>query len=653
MTTIRARFAWSLVLGLAAQVAAAQDSGPSLEDLLRQEPDRPSADVAVSTAARLAQSSAQAPGVTRVVTRQDIQRLGLRTLADVLRLFPGLYLAQDDLFTQMGVRGIGRPGDLNARILFLLDGLRLNENIYDAGQVDEDFVVDVSEIERVEFTSGSGSALYGNNAFLGVVQVFTRRADPSAAVRVRWRWDGPQRFTTHLSAGHRLDSGAEWGFSATRMRARRQELFDALPAYAVADQQRLNEDRADKLNLRWIQGGLRARLGAVDRIKGFPVELGISVPAGLAQAVDRTRIHWGQVQWEQPLGDSAWLQLGAARQQLLYRYDEPFQSRSGRKGVFRFETLGLWDLVEARAGGAWTDQHEWMLGVEGQNDRMQRIRYFVLGDDDSADDARHQRWGFWVQDVWRQSDNQRWVLGWRADRLQGQGWRTHPRVAYVWSPAEGRQLKLSYGGAFRAPNRSESLHNSSQDLAPPPAERVRSLELAWEAPLGERWRGRWVVYGGRVRNLIDAGPDDAYYSASPPVRSRGLEWEVEGRWRGGASVQASVAVQQSRYAGGERLSNSPTALARLRFSLPLGEAWRLSVHGEAVGARRVDDERIAGYGVWHANVVWHVEPQWDVFLGVRNLADRRYWDAPAVSGGAPIEQHGRQAHMGVEWRFRP
>jgi iron complex outermembrane receptor protein len=140
-----------LSLALLGSALAAEPEGgdASLEELLRQELRQPSGDLAVSTAARMAQSGAAAPGVTHVVTRQDIQRLGLRNLADILQLLPGVYLTRDGLFTQMGVRGLGRPGDLNARVLFLLDGMRLNENIYYAGQIDQDFLVDVSEIERV------------------------------------------------------------------------------------------------------------------------------------------------------------------------------------------------------------------------------------------------------------------------------------------------------------------------------------------------------------------------------------------------------------------------------------------------------------------------------------------------------------------------
>ena len=171
-----------LSTGLAAAPAAEE---PSLEELLRTELRQGSAEVGVSTASRLSQSADLAPAVVHVVTRQDIQRLGLRTLSDVLRRLPGMHARDEGEFVRVTVRGFG-PGGFNGRVLFLLDGQRLNENIYDAGQIDLDFPVDMSLVERVEFSPGPGSALYGGNALLGVVNVVTQRADRLAGPQLQW-----------------------------------------------------------------------------------------------------------------------------------------------------------------------------------------------------------------------------------------------------------------------------------------------------------------------------------------------------------------------------------------------------------------------------------------------------------------------------------
>ena len=646
-----------LSLALLGSALAAEPEGgdASLEELLRQELRQPSGDLAVSTAARMAQSGAAAPGVTHVVTRQDIQRLGLRNLADILQLLPGVYLTRDGLFTQMGVRGLGRPGDLNARVLFLLDGMRLNENIYDAGQIDQDFLVDVSEIERVEFSPGSGSALYGNNAFVGVLQVITQRADQNGGVRLRGTLGPHGSWTTSASLARRLDSGAEWGVSVSRLRDHELPLPDRLPEGQEPAWRAHNWDRADRFNLRWLAGGLTLRLGAVNRVHGLPTVVAVpeDAPPELGEGRDRTRIQYAQWVWTQRIARDWDLHLAHARQELLYRNDEPTREDGGDDDVLRFEALGQWDITEARLAGPLNDDHELMLGLEHQRDRQQRLRYFYVSQPDDGNTFRGRRTGVFVQDSWTLAPRQRLLLGLRHDRGPDGG-RSNPRLAYSWADDAGRQFKLSMGNAFRAPNRSEALSNQYRDLAPPPAERIRSMEAVWAAPLGERWRYRVVLFSGRIKNLIDVAPDGGgSYQASPAVRSRGLEAELDGRWGEGGNALIWMAVQRSRYADGSELDNSPHLLLGWRFWHPLGTRLRLAMQGQAISRRDGADLSLPGYAAWHGHLQWQAGPQLEVFLGVRNIGGRRHLDAPSVAGGSPTLGPGRQIHVGFQWRLDP
>ncbi|MBB5205889.1 iron complex outermembrane receptor protein [Inhella inkyongensis] len=641
--------------GAPAQASTAADEPGDLADLLRQSLSQPSAELAVSTASRMAQSAAQAPGVTHVVTQLDIQRLGLRSLADILQLFPGVYLREDSLFTKLGVRGVGRPGDLNSRVLFLLDGMRLNENIFEAGQIDQDFLVDVSLIERVEFSPGPGSSLYGTNALLGVVQVVTKRADQLHGAQIGSSWSGRGSWRSHAAYGLRHESGAEWWLAASALEFPEQRYPADLSERLQTLLRRFNWDRSKRLNGHWQQGGLSLAAGVVDRTHGLPEP--VENAAGnfvLMQKFDRTTIRYGQLRWEQALNADWQMELGWSTQSLRYRLDEPFLTSRDQPRMYRFETLGHWSNGEARLLGNWAQDHELMLGLETQRDHRQRIRFEVLGLPPDDLERRSERWGLFAQDSWRISAGHRLTLGLRHDRAAGDvAARTSPRVAYVWHDEQGRSLKLSVGNAFRAANFNESLNNEIQDVAAPPPERLRSHELLWEARLTQGWRYRAGLFDTRIRNLIDQDPDSGLYQASAPVRSRGAELELDGRWGQGGSALLSLAWQQSRYADGQALSNSPARMLKLRLTHPVAESLRVSLHGRALSRRVVAGRELAGYGLLNLQLLYQPTRQLDISLGVNNLLNRRYFDAPGSSGGNPVPHEGGQAHLGFQWRLDP
>ena len=509
----------ALLAGLLTLAGAAQAaSDPSLEELLRTELPRPSSELSVSTAARLAQSADLAPAVTHVVTRLDIQRLGLRRFTDVLRRLPGFHARDEREFARVSVRGIG-PGAFNGRVLFLLDGQRLNENIYDAGQIDLDFPVDVSLIERVEFTPGPGSALYGSNALLGVVNVVTQRADRLAGPQLQAAWSPGGGQDARLSYGQRFDDGSEWLASYSLTRAPKlPQLLNLLQPF-VAEMPGLDWDDARRAQLAYRRGGLQLRALYVDRIRGLPAYLG-DVDR-FVQETDQTFVRSVSAGWEGELAgwDSS---LALSLTQQRYRLDSPLLIEPDAElQRDRFEALGRWGIAEARFGRAWFPDHYLLLGLEGQRDQLQRFRY-ETGNEPRFDERHHaRRLGLFLQDEWALSERQRLVLGLRRDEAVESPARWSPRLAWSWSPEPGSSLKLMWGRAFRNANRFETEVNKVGDLAPPRAEGVESLELAGERGLGEAWRLRASLYAMRLREPIAASFEDGLYLNEPRQALRG------------------------------------------------------------------------------------------------------------------------------------
>ncbi|MBE0603558.1 MAG: TonB-dependent receptor plug domain-containing protein, partial [Deltaproteobacteria bacterium] len=167
--TLRKRLPRLLFLLLAALAAAPANAAGaadltemSLESLM---------DVTISGASRYEQKSSEAPTYASVVTAEDIRRNGYRTLADLLRTVPDVFVTNDRNYSYVGIRGFQPPGDYNTRVLLRVDGHRMNNAVYDQAMIGNEFPIDIDLVERVEIVRGPSSSLYGSNAFFGVINV--------------------------------------------------------------------------------------------------------------------------------------------------------------------------------------------------------------------------------------------------------------------------------------------------------------------------------------------------------------------------------------------------------------------------------------------------------------------------------------------------
>lgn len=628
---------------------------PSLEELVRIERQGAGAELSVSTASRQAQSADLAPAVTHVVSRQDIVRLGLRDLADVLRRLPGLEVRQDGEFTQVAVRGVA-PGDFNGRVLFLLDGLRLNENLYDAGQIDREFLIDVSLIERVEFTPGPGSALYGGNALLGVVNIVMQRADSLAGPQARMAWSPRGQLSSRVSYGHRLEGGAEWLAAVSADREPHPPLTYGEPADYHDLLKPLESDSAHRWLLSGRAQGFSLRAAGVlrdRRLYGFLPKSGELT--GVRNTVRETAAQAG---WEGQAAD--WdVHLGLAWQLSRYRSEQADDQLDALR-TLRFEALGRWWLGEVRLARAWGglagDSHVTTAGLDWQQDSVQRFRYVYTGE--AADDSNYggRRLGFYLQDEWRLAERQRLVLGLRHDAERQAGGRWSPRAAWVWSPAPGQSLKLLWGTAFRSANRFERSLNAAYEVPEPGRERLRTIELAWDGPLAGLpwgvWQWQSSLFSTRLVDLIER--TDGPFQHQPPAGSRGAELGINGRWGDGWQLQLSLGGQRNRSSDGSRQPYSPSQTLKWALQMPMpvpvaGQALRLSLSGWATN-ERPGAERLPGYAQHQAQLLWQPSRQWDCFLGAQNVGGRAYAESSGSALGMPMQRSGTRWQLGATWR---
>src|SRR3990167_9441370 len=115
------------------------------------------------------------PSSMTVFTRADIRRLGLQNLNQLINLVPGYQGSRGDessLSFPVSSRG-RRVGTSGREVLVLVDGQRLN-NDWTGGAGQQTSLIPIENVDRVELIRGPGSALYGSNAMMGVINIITR-----------------------------------------------------------------------------------------------------------------------------------------------------------------------------------------------------------------------------------------------------------------------------------------------------------------------------------------------------------------------------------------------------------------------------------------------------------------------------------------------
>ncbi len=612
----------------------------------------------VYAASKFAQAAADAPAAVTVLTAGDIRAYGWRTLAEVLGGVRGVYLRYDRNYSYVGVRGFGRPGDFSSRLLVLIDGMRVNDNIYAQAGVGREFPLDVGLIERVEFIPGPGSALYGSNAVLGVVNIVTR-----SAVSLR----GGVASVELGSASSRLLSltqGLEFGSSQLVLAAKAEVRPGRDHRYAEYDAPETNNGLASdadretdrKLYAKWSAGEVTAAAMLSERRKQIPTgAFDTRFPSRDTRGTDRYA--FADLQWQRDVDAHQALFVRATLAQ--YDFSGRFDYRPDA-GLQSLEQRGRWIDLEARwQYSGWQGQRV-VLGLEAQSNFLQWQRAYF--DDPStgltADvDSTSQRWGLFVNDEITLRPGLRAVLGTRLDRqLDGRHAAT-PRLALLWDAAPGLVAKLLDGRAYREPNEYESRYSDNAILANPGLrnEKLHTTELALDWRALPQVRLAASLYRYRVVDLIEQQLDAASgllsFNNVGAVNASGLELEADYVDPSGWRLRTSWTAQRARDASGNtQITNSPTTLGKANLSLPLplwqaraGLEWQRVGERLTLGGATMPAHAVSNLSLQFSPPGWRVS----VAASVYNL-----FASPYADPGGPDLRQDTVAQDTRQWRLQ-
>lgn len=516
----------------------------------------------VSIAVGSRQPIARAPSVASVVTAEDIAAIGAADLDEVLETVPGIHVSRspigyNPIYT---IRGIHTQ--YNPQVLMLVNGIPIT-GVFVGNRSQIWAGMPVENIARIEVIRGPGSALYGADAFSGVINIITKAAADL---------DGTQlglRAGSFNSRDAWVQHGGTWGgFDvAAYLRAGRTDgqhqiiTADALtgspfPTYAPGPVN-LGRDAIDgRFDLTRDKWRLRA---------GYQQRSDASSGAGVASVLDPVGKNYGErvstdltYQDENFAPDldvtaqASYLHITEKSDLTLYPpgYLGLLDGMIGNP--YKWERHTRFNLSAAYTG---IQSHKLRFGAGTQGDDLYRIKdsnnYTIFGTLVDVTDTfpfirPHSRRVNYVyaQDEWAFTRDWYLTAGVRHDQYSDFGGTTNPRLALVWETAYNLTSKLLYGRAFRPPSFAElyNINNpvalGNSNLKP---ETNESVELAFAWQPASTVQANLNLFRYRMKDILRFVQDPAtgISTAQNAGRQNGQGMEVDLAWDAAANLRLS------------------------------------------------------------------------------------------------------------------
>jgi outer membrane receptor for ferrienterochelin and colicins len=546
----------------------------------------------------------KAPAAATVITAEQIEALGTSTLDDVLETVPGLHVALSGAFRLDAIYSIrGIHTKLNSQALLLVNGFPVQYSV--SGGRPPLFRQSINNISRIEVLRGPGSAIYGSDAFSGVINIITKSAAEidgteiggktgSFGFREAWLQRGHQfkNWDLSFSLNHQQTNGD----SDRRIDSDFQTSFDnligtsaSLAPGALATGYEVTDASLGLANKHWI---LNARTWQSKKTGNG---------AGGAQALDPKSsddlsLYTSDISFE----TSDWLNAWDNSLKLNYAYfktdpnftlfPEGSSLGIGADGNLSLMPVGIITFTDGLISNPSTITEDAQIesvnvynGIKAHRLRVTFGRRYqsietaeaknfgpgvitspnttfvidgTLTDVSNTDNVFLENTSrtinfFSLQDEWSIGANLDLVSGVRYDNYSDFGDTINPRIALVWQTSNILTTKLLYGSAFRAPSFGElGLQNTpgvlgNKDLAP---ETIDSYELGFNFRPQSNLQTNLNLFTYRAKDLIELVPSAAGNQAgnARDQEGYGFEWEVNWKLNKQLRFNTSLAWQQSQ-----------------------------------------------------------------------------------------------------------
>lgn len=442
-------------------------------------------------AAKHVQKITEAPSTVSVLTDEDIERLGILSLPELLKNIAGVEMAMvNPTFTYVGIRGFSTRGNL---MLVLVDGREVNIEFLGM-PLWNGLPVTIHDVKKIEIIKGPGSALYGANAFSGVVNIITKNAKEAEGYYTDFRLGNYQTTYIFSNVGKTKDKfGAR--ISGEYGRVNKWSKKDEPSLDGIQFNARANYDFSRETQLLFDSGFIIGKnllftvFGPFDAKGNFKY-----LKANFNSGELKTQIYW--------TGNGI---------------DEMLIKPPGIPPVPQLQALippvkGRFDQYDAYA------QYSILTGTInrltlGASFRINTYILNILPDHEKSE----TRLGLFVQNEFRPIENLIFTVGYRYDRNSVTPEAHSPRVNITYTPIKNNTFRASAGRAFRKPSFFEygleikDLKNAlGISFANPNLsnEIMNSFEFAYMGTYWDRIKSSLSFFYNQLRKFIDYDPVD-------------------------------------------------------------------------------------------------------------------------------------------------
>ncbi len=645
----------------------AQEPGPEdlkdLQDILKQP--------VISSASKRLQRLKEAPVDATILSREDLHRLGYHTLSEALDGVLGFRTVRDRANDTFAVRGLKIAGDVSTRVLILLDGHTLNsDDSFLISMIGEDLGIPLDCVERIEITRGPASALYGNTAFLGMVNVVTRAPVGGAEAALEGQSRGG--FGGWGRAGW-TTTGATWDITATGWQQKGTALdfpelgVGTLPADLDREERQSAYLRAQGKD--WSLAGYA--MSNLRRLAAAPYDSVIGDPANHY----KDSVLFGEFKAEPKFGQVKTLLRVFADHHVfsdVFDYDGfrapgftlPFVERDPSQG-YGFEVQARFPVTNSQFLTVGSEQKWGQLRSIGINEGLpfgNRIQS-QSGNTYAQLDSTVNSWMNLVLGLQLASQKilraEQFFSGQEIAFPQSNHQEVTPRFALILNPTSIDILKVLYGGGYRYATLFERFYQDGQsteansNLQP---ERIYTGQVIWVRTWGDGIQSQIGWSDSRWDGLIqyqDTG-DGSEQARNLPgtIRGRAAEaellgrqpgwtWMLQGGYYNWTQGDGTPFPDCAHYQGGLRIT---------RFWGP----WSATTEARYVSRREGDSPGVAA----PATTTFRVALRWEgphawVSAAMEDLTDARRVDLVPLEN-APITRmasDGRTWRISLGWRF--